>query len=157
MDQLVFLLALHGGAQLSIGNETDGGGLGPRIEAEGLAQPVPWFSIGVVGSCYHFSDTLTADGPGPTFTEHVTSLAAGIRAYVQSDHVFFGAGIVSTWRNDSAPGFHQAFGPELVIGGNMARIGKYRVQVLLAASADRPTDDWAGHFSFQVGVQRVVP
>jgi len=29
--------------------------------------------------------------------------------------------------------------------------------VLLAASADRPTYDWVGDVSFEVGVQRVVP
>lgn len=104
----------------------------------------------------HFSDTLIADGRGPTFTEHVTSLAAGIRAYVQSDHVFFGASVLSEWRGDGE--FRQTFGPELVFGGNVARIGEYRVQLLLTASADRPSGvDWVGDVSFQVGVQRVVP
>jgi hypothetical protein len=155
MDQLVFLVALHGGAQLSLGDERDGSGLGPRFEVEALAQPVPWFSIGVVGSYYHFSDTLIGDGPGPTVTEHVTSLSTGIRAYVQSDHVFFGAGVLGEWRGDGE--FRQTFGPEIVVGGNVAHLGKYRVQVLLAASADRPTFDWVEDFSFQIGVQRVVP
>jgi hypothetical protein len=146
-----WLFALHTGLLLSVGgSETNGAG--EHVEAEALAQPAPWFAIGVVGSYGHYTGT-NPDDEGPVVTHTVHVLEGGLRADLQSRYVFFGAGVLGQWRDDAASGFDQSFAGEVLLGGNVAHIGDYRVQLGLGAAASRPEDDWIFDLTLQLGVQ----
>jgi hypothetical protein len=170
MDQLLLLLALHGGAQTTsfLGDGDDGSGYrGPRFEAEGLVQPKPWFAVGLAASYSHATERGpepdVIDGPDYEMTNAVTFASVGIRAYLESEYVFLGLGVWSTWDRDafSAMGvtsnsWGRFISPDVIVGGNVSRFGDYRVQLMADAALARPgfADDVI-QLSVMLGVQRV--
>ena len=138
------LLALHGGMLVSNGGNNTSG-VGERIEAEALAQEASWFSFGAVGAYGHFSGTdPDAEGPGPFPDTPVHVLSGGLRAYVQSTSSSSALACSASGATMSRSEAFTKASAELVVGGNLATIGDYRVQLLLDASVARPTGDSRG-------------
>lgn len=147
MDQLLLLLALHAGVQHTHIDKDDGSpdGYGPRLDAEIAIQPVPPIAIGVVGGLWHYSTAGLDDGVTHTsYDIRMTHLAAGLRLYVQPHpRVFVG---VTLWANretetvTSMDSTHHGSSSrvdhvwEPMIGGALARIGRYDLQVMATFS-----------------------
>lgn len=169
MEQLLLILALHGGGQHTSVDKDDGApdAGGPRLEVEAGVQPSRWFSASLTAAYWHYEDAGLYDGVTHSSYDLASShRAAGIRILVHPHPRLFLGGTLwfdrETESVSSADAIHNGSNVysesylEWIAGGTVATLGDYELQAMVAFAAYGRYDDLE-HVemgSIMIGVRR---